>query len=322
MTPATIEIAAPSRLHFGMFSFGRSDVRQFGGVGAMLRQPGLRVRFSPADHFRVSGPLADRAAEAAERMQCRLPGEQLPPCHIEILLAPPDHIGLGTGTQLAMAVAVGLSTFCGKSLNDPAALAWSVGRGERSAIGTYGFLHGGLLIEAGKFSYERLSPLEARVELPNAWRFVLLWANDERGLSGAAERSAFATLPPVAPATTVALQREAHENLLPAARAADFDRFSDSLYRFGYRAGMCFAVEQGGPFASPRIQRLVESIRLLGVRGAGQSSWGPTVFALLPDQASAETFVAAVRPKLDGPHTITIAQPCDTGAVITQQPGA
>ena len=52
----------------------------------------------------------------------------------------------------------------------PAELAQSVGRGLRSAVGTYGFVHGGMIAERGKLPGEVISPLDARVVLPEDWR--------------------------------------------------------------------------------------------------------------------------------------------------------
>ncbi len=64
----SIELWAPSRLHFGMFSFGHARARQFGGVGAMIDTPGLGLRGSPAERFEAAGPLADRVVVFAERV--------------------------------------------------------------------------------------------------------------------------------------------------------------------------------------------------------------------------------------------------------------
>ena len=52
--------------------------------------------------------------------------------------------------------------------------AASVGRGARSAIGAYGFIFGGFILEPGKLEDEALSPLELRAAIPDDWRFVLV----------------------------------------------------------------------------------------------------------------------------------------------------
>jgi predicted sugar kinase len=177
----------------------------------------------------------------------------------------------------------------------PAELATATGRGRRSAIGTYGFHVGGLILEPGRRAGETIAPLEKRVPLPDAWRFVLLYSRKTTGLSGDAERAAFARLPPVPPESTRQLWRWANDVMFPAAAAGRFDEFADAVYNYGYLAGECFATVQGSAFAGPEIADLVGTLRGWGVRGVGQSSWGPTVFAVLPDAAAAEVLEARIR---------------------------
>ncbi len=219
-----------------------------------------------------------------------------------------------------MAVAAGLATWRSEvwepSPDNLLDLITIAGRAARSAIGTYGFVLGGLISESGKLACETLAPLEERDEVPADWRFVLVLPQHEPGLSGDEERQAFDHLPPVPPETTEHLRRELNDHLFPAARDGDFTRFGESLYRYGHTAGECFAARQGGPFASQRLAALVETIRALGVPGVGQSSWGPTLFAATDSQSAAEELSQQLRPHLN-PHDITlIAPPNNTGARI------
>ncbi len=144
-----------------------------------------------------------------------------------------------------------------------------------------------------------LAPLDAHVELPGDWRFVLVSRQGERGLAGEAEQRAFCELPPVPVAVTRELHREVENAMLPAARAGAFEAFSRSLYRFGYLAGTCFANRQGGPFAGATVARLVATVRELGVEGVGQSSWGPTVFAVVEDEEAATRLADTLRTRLE-----------------------
>ncbi|HEX5499126.1 MAG TPA: DUF447 domain-containing protein, partial [Thermomicrobiales bacterium] len=109
-----IVVKASSRLHFGMFSFGQPGVRQFGGAGAMIDAPSAELEFSAAQTLQVSGPSQERVRAFAEQAARR--AEWIPPeipCRIEIKSVPPAHVGLGSGTQLGMAVATGLNAFFG-----------------------------------------------------------------------------------------------------------------------------------------------------------------------------------------------------------------
>jgi beta-RFAP synthase len=230
-------------------------------------------------------------------------------------------VGLGAGTQLALAVGAGLNASHGLPEMAPPLLAACVGRGQRSAVGTYGFCVGGFLVEEGKFPSEDLAPLVHRIELPPAWRFVLLRPERHEGLSGEEERTAFRDLPAVPEEVTRRLWDLMETSMAPAAREGDFAAFSESVYRFGWEAGMCFAPRQGGPFASPRLEHWVNTIRSLGVAGVGQSSWGPTIFAILRDQIGAERFVDEFRRRhRDDAIETTIAAVNNTGARIERQP--
>jgi beta-ribofuranosylaminobenzene 5'-phosphate synthase len=318
MSVPVVEVHAPSRLHFGMFSFGQPGVRQFGGVGAMVGQGTLRLRIEPAERFVAQGRLAERVHSTAERFAQARGFTDLPACRVQVVAAPDEHVGLGLGTQMALSVAAGLNAFFDGEPLDAEALAVLSGRGARSAIGTYGFKLGGLLVERGKLADEVLSPLECHLDLPPAWRFAIVCPGNQRGLSGEDEQRAFRDLPPVPRVTTERLWQEVRDELLPAARAADFERFGESLYRFGYAAGLCFAARQGGPFAGSKIENLVAVIRELGVRGVGQTSWGPTVFALLEDQAAADRFQARMESRLPVGQEIAIVAPNNEGASIVR----
>ncbi|MCA9248987.1 MAG: hypothetical protein KDA42_17800 [Planctomycetales bacterium] len=289
-----IELHAISRLHLGMLSFGHADMRQFGGAGLMIEQPGIQLRLAPAAGFEAAGPLADRVRATADRFAGLTGMSALPPCRIEVVSAPPEHSGLGVGTSLSLSVVFALRRLLELPEIPLSELARLAGRGRRSAVGTYGIESGGLIVEAGKYADEPLAPRIARVAIPAEWRFVLVADQAPSGVSGEKEQQAFATLPPVPRNVSAELCRELLMEMLPAAELGDFERFSASVYRYGLAAGGCFAAAQGGPFAHAGLGRLVEKMRSLGVTGVGQTSWGPTLFALLPDESSARNLVEAL----------------------------
>ncbi len=285
-----IRIVAPSRLHFGMFSFGDARRRQFGGVGAMISSPTLEMTVSDADRLEIIGPLAERVEEYVRRWG-RYHGMTSISRRLAVVTAPPQHVGLGSGTQLALAVGAALNASFGLPPMSAVELTQCMGRGQRSAVGTYGFFFGGLLIEEGKFAGEKLAPLRERIPLPEDWRFVLVRPQSGQGLSGEAERMAFRDLPPVRESVTRRLWEIVEKELAPAARRGDCEAFGEAVYQFGREAGMCFAARQGGPFASERLARWVAALRQMGALGVGQSSWGPTLFAVTPCQHAAEMLV-------------------------------
>ena len=188
-----IRLTSPARLHFGMLSFGNADVPQFGGAGVMIDEPGVRLDICESASLEVHGTHAERVVEFVRQWSVHQGLAEPPRCSIEIWSAPPQHVGLGTGTQLALSVAAGLTLALGLPFPPSDELARSVGRGRRSAIGTYGFLQGGLIAEMGKRDPElTLGEFASRIELPDQWCFVIaLPRTNEKGISGAEESAAF-----------------------------------------------------------------------------------------------------------------------------------
>ena len=315
MTRRCIRVSAPSRLHFGLLAFGHPERPSFGGAGVMLGRPGLQLRIAANQRFETAGPSAGRVREFAERWQ-RFHGlAALPSCRIEVLAVPPQHSGLGVGTQLGLAVAAGLERLLDCPPASPAELALSVGRASRSSVGTHGFVGGGFIVDRGKLKNEPLGPLECRLDIPAGWRFVLIRPAMPSAVHGVREQQAFGRLPSVPRSTTERLERELREKMVPAVAQANWPAFSESVFRSGYLAGSCFASEQGGAYNGSRLQRLVDRIRSLGVAGVGQSSWGPTLFAVLPDQEAATQLVDRLQSEADSP-AMTIAPPDNRGARV------
>jgi beta-ribofuranosylaminobenzene 5'-phosphate synthase len=194
-----------------------------------------------------------------------------------------------------------------------------VGRGGRSAVGTYGFQSGGLIVDGGKVAGEMLGKLVKRLDVPEEWRFLLVCPPGVEGLTGACESAAFERLPAVPDSVTNELWLITNNSLLPSLETKNCAAFGEAVYQFGRIAGECFAAAQGGTFASPEISELVASIRASGVAGVGQSSWGPTVFAITANDAEAEQLAAWIRSKdAFARYEPTIARPNNRGAIIQE----
>lgn len=290
-----MHVIAPCRLHFGLFSFGQPNRRQFGGVGMMLSEPALRLRFLKSDEFEVVGPLRDRLTDYVTSWTAWHDIEEPPAYQIIVESAPRLHVGLGVGTQLGLSVAAALAELTGRSRDDAPSLAGSVGRGQRSAVGTFGFFQGGLIAESGKHAGESLSSLADRVPFPETWRIVLITPRGSAGLHGRFERQAFADLDPVPLEVTEQLELQAFERIVPAARQERFDDFCQGIYEFGRLAGSCFASIQGGPYNGPKLQAVVDTLRSMGHEGIGQSSWGPTIYAMARDADAAQQLTRDLR---------------------------
>jgi beta-RFAP synthase len=246
----------------------------------MIEDPPLVLSAEAARRWGAEGPLAGRALDVAQSVAARLAAASIPltPAHLEIERAPAEHVGLGVGTQICLAVARVLYAVAG--LADPAVAELSAltGRGQRSGIGLHGSVHGGLIVDGGRRGPEGVPPLLAQLPFPPEWAILVVQPRPFTGLHGPAERRAFAALPPVADAVTDRLCRLVLLGLLPAVLERDLDAFGAALAELQQRVGQCFAPAQGGLYAHPELEAIVASLRALGLHGVGQSSWGPTLY--------------------------------------------
>jgi beta-RFAP synthase len=304
-------VVAPSRLHFGLLHLPGTGqdrwpgidggpglpIRQFGGVGLMIDGPGVTVRVERANEWSSEGPLAVRAMEFASRFTATLPPDAQTPFRILVEQCASEHAGLGTGTQLALAVAKAIAVESGFGNWPATELARRAGRGGRSAIGVHGFDRGGLVVEGGKLPGEAISPLVCHHPFPSDWAVLLFSPGDSATWHGTREREAFTQLEQVEPSLTEtdALCRLVLTGMLPALALADLDAFGEAVFELNARVGEGFASVQGGRYASPAVSECVSHLRGMGVKGVGQSSWGPTVFAVVPADR-----VAAVRQSMSG----------------------
>jgi beta-ribofuranosylaminobenzene 5'-phosphate synthase len=276
-----VRVEAPARLHLGMLTVGDGE-RRFGGLGVAVRRPAVVVEARPADELSAEGADAERALTFAERCQeaLGLAGG----AHLRVTEAIPAHVGLGSGTKLALAVAQALVTLEGRDV-DATDLAEAAGRAARSAVGMWTFALGGLVVEGGhRPGVERPAPLLAHHPLPEAWRAVVVVPTAAPGLSGGAEEEAFERLVPASERSAVIAQLVL-TSLLPALVERELDEFGAALTRIQQLVGDSFAAAQGGRF-HPRAGPLVDALLRFGAAGAGQSSWGPTVYGVVGSEAA------------------------------------
>jgi beta-ribofuranosylaminobenzene 5'-phosphate synthase len=277
-------IQAPSRLHFGLLGWGPTAPRQFGGVGLMIDKPHFELVAEPASGWHFEGPLADRVralvGSVIDRRRADLPdAPEWSPARIHIITAPPEHMGLGVGTQLSLAVVRALLDLAGN--HDPSleTLASLSGRGRRSGIGLHGFLHGGLIVDGGRRDEAHPPPLVARVSFPEEWSVFTVQPPGPRGRHGAEEIHAFSALPVLPDHVTERLCRLILLGILPAVVEKDLASFGASLSELQEHVGRAFAPMQGGTYATPQSEAIVAKLGRLGMVGAGQSSWGSTLYA-------------------------------------------
>ena len=279
---SAVRVEAPARLHLGMLAVAGDGTRRFGGLGVCGRAARRWCsRRSRRDDLSVEGADAERALAFARRCRDALGLEG--GAHLRVVEAIPPHVGLGSGTKLALAVAQALAAVHGRTLDAPA-LAQAAGRAARSAVGTWTFAprrpRG-----RGRCREPRAgAPLLTRHAMPDDWRIVIVIPNAEPGLSGAAEVAGVRPLVPSAE-RSAAIAQLVLTSLLPALVERELEEFGGALTRVQQLVGDEFASMQGGRF-HPRAGALVEALLSSGAAGAGQSSWGPAVYGVVGSEAA------------------------------------
>jgi len=276
-----ITVTTGARLHFGLIVAPGEQRPAFGSVGMMVGEPGFTVQMEPAATDSIAAPDAV-AQRIAEFLAMYRQSRRAPPVRIEVTRIIPEHAGLGSGTQLGLAVATAQTRLFDETPASIWQLSQLLGRGRRSAIGVHGFEHGGCIF-AGRWQPGTIS-----LPVPEPWRIVLVTPPGRQGLSGLEEMSAFRDMAPMNAELCAQLDTLVIERWKPALEHHDFNVFSEALYEFGVAVGTYFASYQGGAFAHPRMGKLVEHLRHHSVRGVAQTSWGPTIAVMCSDDAVAE----------------------------------
>ena len=267
-----VRVEAPARLHLGMLAVAGDGERRFGGLGVSVDRPAVVVEARPADELSAEGADAERALTFARR--CHEALGLAGGAHLRVVEAIPPHVGLGSGTKLALAVAQALATLDGRTVDAPG-LAEAVGRAARSAVGTWTFALGGLVVEGGvRRGVERPAPLLAHHPMPEEWRVVLVVPQRRARAVGRAEEDAFRRLVP-SPERSAAIAQLVLTSLLPALVERDLEEFGAALTRIQELVGDAFADGAGRPLppARRRARRGAPALRRGGRRpelvGAG-----------------------------------------------------
>lgn len=315
-----LRIRTHARLHLGFLDPDAALGRRFGSVGLAIDGLGVDLTVRRSDRDQLSGspaiPAEDLARIDGWLARLRQASGRDEPLSIRLDAVLPSHQGFGSGTQLALAL--------GRAFADCLGIAWrtrelasALGRGGRSGIGIAAFDAGGLLVDGGhrvapptrpppsRTTPSRtvapgqpppltIPPLLARQPFPPAWRVIVLLEAGRHGLHGAAERRAIEASPPFPPALAAAACHHVLMQILPGAADQDFPAFAAGINRLQQLAGEHFAQAQGGLFTSPAVARVIDALAArVDAAGAafGQSSWGPTAFAIVPSAAEASRLV-------------------------------
>lgn len=273
-------VSAPARLHLGFLDLNGGLGRRYGSIGLALDQPSTDVVVARADTASVSGPEQERVQSLVARTATAL--DLTGRYRVEVARAIPAHAGLGSGTQLALAIGLALMRLEGLSLS-PQQIGDLAGRGARSAIGIAAFEAGGFIVDGGRGALDQPPPVLIQTPFPDDWRVLLVLDTRHQGAHGDREAQAFAALPAFPEVLADRLCRLVLMQLVPGLKEADIAAFGAALTQIQRIVGGHFAAAQGGsPWTSPAVGSLLARAAELGATGIGQTSWGPTGFGFVP----------------------------------------
>jgi len=310
--PDRVEVTAPARLHFGFVDLHGGLGRTFGSLGLAIDRPQVRLSASRSNSNEVAGPDAERVAWVLGALEQRYAIDC--PAHVQIEESIPAHCGLGSGTQITLAAAAAVCALAGRSVALPE-LANGLQRGARSGIGCGVFESGGFVVDGGRGRVDAAPPVISRLPFPEQWRVVLLFDRQMTGLHGEQETAAFRNLPRFPERQAERLARLVLMKLLPALAETNLPEFGSALTELQQAIGDHFAPAQGGRYASARVERSLKHLAAHGAAAHGQSSWGPTGFAIFEGQGRAEAAIRQLAQDRDGtdPESISIVCGCNHG---------
>lgn len=293
--------------------------RRFGSIGLSLEEPTTIACVRKSSEFEAVGAGAERALSYARLVAEALGVET--GVSIKMLAAIPEHAGLGSGTQCALAV--GMATAHAYGYNPTTReIAAIVQRGKRSGIGVAAFELGGLLVDGGLGEHTEVPPLLARMDFPQQWDVLLVMDNQSSGVHGEQESRAFMELPPFPASYSAAIARLVLMKILPGAAERDLEAFGTGIREIQQILGEHFSPAQGGDiYSSPQVARAMNFLESRGVGCVGQSSWGPTGFAILESGEKTLKLIDEVRMMLPGLE-FRICKARNQGSVIRQEVSA
>jgi len=300
-----VYVKTPARLHLGLIDLGGELGRIFGGIGVAVNHPNVILEAQQSQSLTVKGEKNEFVKSLVRRFAGKYNLEARVTVNVRQTI--PEHVGLGSGTQLALAVATALAKLF--QIRAPIRdLALAMGRGQISGVGTAVFEKGGFVVEAGLKTRKGKSripdpasfpPVIFHKPFPDDWVFVVAVPNAKRGFTDEEEVPAFRRLPPMSAQGVGKICRLTMMKLLPSLIERDIENFGDALSRIQSIVGEYFAEVQGGKYSSPIAKECTEHMLKLGAYAVGQSSWGPTFYGLVQGENHARKLQSHVQAFLD-----------------------
>jgi beta-ribofuranosylaminobenzene 5'-phosphate synthase len=278
-----VRIKTPSRIHITLIDLNGEIGRIDGGIGLALNEPFIEIEASVAEEVSVDGGTA--FSRAAKKLSDAF-GRGI---SVKVLNRYESHVGLGSGTQAALAVAKAYQMIYSLDLTLKE-LAALVGRGGTSGVGVAAFERGGFILDGGHSKKVKKGflpssasrapppPILARYDFPD-WDVVIA-TPDLKGYYGDEEINLFQKYCPISQGEVKTVSHLILMKILPSIIEEDLDAFREGIYRIQHTGFKRIEVEQYGELIKNIIELHKDSAAV------GMSSTGPTVYAITDTNAS------------------------------------
>ncbi|MFX0095999.1 MAG: beta-ribofuranosylaminobenzene 5'-phosphate synthase [Candidatus Hodarchaeota archaeon] len=295
-----LRIQSPVRLHFGLIDLNGDLGRIDGGVGVSLQGElgwiiDAKAINAPHDQIETSITNPQFLLLVKELLHTFRKATNLSDQKVKLMIHQniPAHVGLGSHTQLALALATLLAHVAQEEHKfNIRQLAQIMNRGGTSGIGVAAFEQGGFILDGGhKFGPDQEktaflpssaskginpAPVLFRSPLPNNWQFIIVLPAIKKGASGKEEINLFQSYCPIPANDVKEICRLILMKVLPAVVEKDLKMFGSGIYELQHQGFKKFEIEIQHPIISRLINLAVEN----GAAGAGMSSFGPATFAI------------------------------------------
>ncbi|MFO7793204.1 MAG: hypothetical protein R6W73_09565 [Candidatus Saliniplasma sp.] len=269
-------IKTPSRLHMGIIDLSREFIRSYGALGLTIKD-GFTIEVGKKEKG-LNIKANKRNVMEVQKVYNQLKGalQIKNGFNVKVEEDIPRHVGLGSTTQLSLGTGLAMAKLSGYDL-DPIKLADIVDRAKFSAIGTYGFKHGGFILEGGKSAPIEMPPLLFREKIPKDWRFIIICAKRWEGFDEEEEQPIMEELK-VDKRFPRIISHHIVMGILPALKKEDIEDFGYHMSEIQKAVGTSFSEYQKGIY-HPAVGDIIKELKK-HTYGVGQSSWGPTIYGL------------------------------------------
>ena len=274
----SIILDTPARIHLGFLDLNHLAERNFGSIGLTISKFKNIFEIKEHDKFEIESKDKTIKKKIEKIFKKFSKIKKLKNCKIIVSQNIPQHVGLGSGTQISLSVGYLISEFnnLNFSINEISQISE---RGLRSGIGIQSFKTGGFIVDSGKAKGSNSLPLTIfNKKWPKQWKIILVFDQKISGIFGKNEVQEFNKMKKEVLNIGNINCKTVLMKILPSIIEKDFANFSSGIQIIQDNMSKIFYRNKKNKFASKEIELIFNFLKKKKIFGFGQTSWGPTGF--------------------------------------------